>query len=199
MVPNCPWCQIVRGAKLSMVPNCPRCQIVRGAKLSILHYGAKLSVVPNCPRCQIVRGAKLSGAKLSVVPNCPRCQIVLVPNCPGAKFSPVPNCLVPNCPWCQIVRGAKLSGAKLSAVPNCPIILLRWENIMGDEHGSGTSVQKITTSLIDSSLSIWRGGNKIGWWSWMIMYIHWSLLARIWRQQSWVRCTSKYMLFGRNS
>ena len=82
MVPNCSWCQIVCGAKLSMVPNCPRCQIVRGAKLSILHYGAKLSVVPNCPRCQIVRGAKLSGAKLSVVPNCPRCQIVLVPNCP---------------------------------------------------------------------------------------------------------------------
>ena len=23
MVPNCPWCQIVHGAKLSMVPNCP--------------------------------------------------------------------------------------------------------------------------------------------------------------------------------
>ena len=45
MVPNCPWCQIVRGAKLSMVPNCPWCQIVRGAKLS---------AVLNCP------GAKLS-------------------------------------------------------------------------------------------------------------------------------------------
>ena len=50
MVPNCPWCQIVSGAKLSMVPNCLRCQIVRSAKLSILHYGAKLSMVPNCPR-----------------------------------------------------------------------------------------------------------------------------------------------------
>ena len=85
-MPNCPWCQIVRGAKLSTVPNCPRCQIVRGAKLSILHCGAKLSVVPNCPRCQIVRGAKLSGAKLSAVPNCPRCQIVLVPNCPIILF-----------------------------------------------------------------------------------------------------------------
>ena len=78
MVPNCPWCQIVRGAKLSAVPNCP-----------LLHYGAKLSW------CQIVRGAKLSA-----VPNCPWCQIVhfytMVPNCP-------PTWAVPNCPWCQIV------------------------------------------------------------------------------------------------
>ena len=78
MVPNCPRCQIVRGAKLSAVPNCP-----------LLHYGAKLSW------CQIVRGAKLSA-----VPNCPWCQIVhfytMVPNCP-------PTWAVPNCPWCQIV------------------------------------------------------------------------------------------------
>ena len=75
-VPNCPRCQIVRGAKLSTFSL--RCQIVRGAKLSTLHYGAKLSwcqivhfytavpncpptwAVPNCPRCQIVRGAKVS-------------------------------------------------------------------------------------------------------------------------------------------
>ena len=92
MVPNCPWCQIVRGAKLSVFGGGAKlsgaklswCQIVRGAKLSAVPNcpGAKLSAVPNCPRCQIVRGAKLSGAKLSAVPNCPRCQIVLVPNCP---------------------------------------------------------------------------------------------------------------------
>ena len=65
MVPNCPF--------FIVVPNCPFlhggaklsvftwwCQIVRGAKLSVLHDGAKLS------GCQIVRGAKLSA-----VPNCP--------------------------------------------------------------------------------------------------------------------------------
>ena len=80
---------------MSMLPNCPRCQIVRGAKLSTFTHGAKLSW------CQIVRGAKLSA-----VPNCPWCQIVhfytMVPNCPPTWA--VPNCpwcqivLVPNCP-----------------------------------------------------------------------------------------------------
>ena len=100
---------------MSMVPNCPWCQIVCGAKLSTLHCGAKLSAVPNCPLYTL--GAKLSGAKLSTVPNCPRCQIVR-----GAKLSTL-HCgaklsAVPNCPLYTL--GAKLSGAKLSAVPNCP-------------------------------------------------------------------------------
>ena len=76
LVPNCPL--LHNGAKLSMVPNCPRCQIVHGAKLSTFTQGAKLTC------CQNGRGAKLStftygaklstlhyGAKLSVVPNCP--------------------------------------------------------------------------------------------------------------------------------
>ena len=46
-VPNCPWCQIVHGAKLSAVPNCP-----------LLDCGAKLSAVLNCPL-------------YTKVPNCP--------------------------------------------------------------------------------------------------------------------------------
>ena len=75
MVPNCPQCQIFRGAKLSAVPIWPRCQIVRGVKLSVLHYGAKLSPVPNCLWFQIVCGAILSSAKLSVVPNCPGAKL----------------------------------------------------------------------------------------------------------------------------
>ena len=90
-VPNCLWCQIVRGAKLSVF-HC-------GAKLSVFHYGAKLSAVPNCPWCQIVRFSLrcqiVRGAKLSVFTS--RCQIVRVPNCPR----------------CQIVRSAKLSGSQI--------------------------------------------------------------------------------------
>ena len=46
------------GAKLSVVPNCPWCQIVRGAKLSVHTLGAKLSAVLNCPFSTF--GAKLS-------------------------------------------------------------------------------------------------------------------------------------------
>ena len=68
-VPNCPFSNC--GAKLSVLHSW--CQIVRGAKLSVFHYGAKLSgcqivrfyiAVPNCPF-------------FTAVPNCPRCQIVL--------------------------------------------------------------------------------------------------------------------------
>ena len=53
----------------TMVPNCPRCQIVRGAKLSVVPNCPLLPMVPNCPPTW-------------AVPNCPWCQIVLVPNCP---------------------------------------------------------------------------------------------------------------------
>ena len=59
----------------SMVPNCPWCQIVRGAKLSVFGGGAKLSGA-KLSWCQIVRGAKLSAVPNCPVPNCP------VPNCP---------------------------------------------------------------------------------------------------------------------
>ena len=62
-----PWCQIVRGVKLSWC-QIVRCQIVRGVKLS----GVKLSwcqIVRQHGRCQIVRGVKLSW-----------CQIVLGPS-----------------------------------------------------------------------------------------------------------------------
>ena len=59
----------------NMVPNCSWCQIVCGAKLSILHFGAKLSVVPNCPQCQIVRCQIFRGAKLSAVQNCPGAKL----------------------------------------------------------------------------------------------------------------------------
>ena len=83
----------------------PWCQIVRGVKLSVFTHGVKLSAVSNCPgvklsgvklswcqivRCQIVRGVKLSGVKLSwcqIVRQHGRCQIVR-----GVKLS-----------WCQIV------------------------------------------------------------------------------------------------
>ena len=52
LVLNCPF--------FITVPNCPRCQIVRGAKLSVFTLRCRIVLVPNCPRCQIVRSAKLS-------------------------------------------------------------------------------------------------------------------------------------------
>ena len=78
------WC------KIFMVSNCPRCQIVRFYPWCQIVRGVKLSWC-QIVRCQIVRGVKLSGVKLSAVSNCPptlpvsncpRCQIVLVSNCP---------------------------------------------------------------------------------------------------------------------
>ena len=81
---KCTWC------KFLAVSNCPRCQIVRFYPWCQIVRGVKLSWC-QIVRCQIVRGVKLSGVKLSAVSNCPptlpvsncpRCQIVLVSNCP---------------------------------------------------------------------------------------------------------------------
>ena len=76
MVPNCPRCQIVHGAKLSAVPNCPLLDC--GAKLSAVLNCPLYTTVPNCP------GAKLSTFTLrcQIVRQHGRCQIVL-----GAKLS----------------------------------------------------------------------------------------------------------------
>ena len=82
------WCKILA------VSNCPRCQIVRFYPWCQIVRGVKLSWC-QIVRCQIVRGVKLSGVKLSAVSNCPptlpvsncpRCQIVLVSNCPRIKI-----------------------------------------------------------------------------------------------------------------
>ena len=59
----------------------PWCQIVRGVKLSVFTHGVKLSAVSNCP------GVKLSGVKLSWC-QIVRCQIGLVSNCPRGRNSP---------------------------------------------------------------------------------------------------------------
>ena len=72
----------------------PWCQIVRGVKLSVFTHGVKLSAVSNCP------GVKLSGVKLSAVSNCP------VSNCPGVKLSAnmggVKLSAVSNCPGVKL-------------------------------------------------------------------------------------------------
>ena len=57
-----PWCQIVRGVKLSVFTH--------SVKLS----GVKLSTVSNCPvsNCPGVKlSANMGGVKLSAVSNCP--------------------------------------------------------------------------------------------------------------------------------
>jgi len=116
------WCQIVRGAKLSvfnswchivrftlLVPYCPFYTL--GGILSVLHSWCQIVLVLNCPFLTL--GAKLSiytlGSKLSAVPNCPFITL-------GTKLS-VFNVwchIVCLHSWCQIVHGAKLS-----TVPNC--------------------------------------------------------------------------------
>ena len=87
---KCTWC------KFFAVSNCPRCQIVRFYPWCQIVRGVKLSWC-QIVRCQIVRGVKLSGVKLSAVSNCPptlavsncpRCQIVLVSNCPRIYYNP---------------------------------------------------------------------------------------------------------------
>ena len=103
-------------SNLKAVPNCLWCQIVRGAKLSVHTLGAKLSAVPNCPFLTL--GAKLSAVLncpfTPLVPNCPRCQIVrfwlLVPNCPRCQIVRLHS-------WCQIVCGAKLSWCQIILRP----------------------------------------------------------------------------------
>ena len=82
MVPNFPWCQIVRGAKLSMLPDCPWWQIVHFTLRCQIVGGAKLSVVPNCPQCQIVR------CQIFLVHDCP----IILPYLSAVKFR-----------WCQIL------------------------------------------------------------------------------------------------
>ena len=70
--------------------------------------------------------------------------------------------------------------------------LLRSENIMGDEHGSGRWVQNGMDFKKIITMTNWKGGNRLGWWQWVILYKHCSLLARIWRQQSWLCCISQF-------
>ena len=150
-----------------MVPNCPRCQIVHVARLSVVTNCPFYFTVPNCRRCQIVRGAKLSAVPNCPVPNFPGAwlsynpplfvcsQISLVPNslvldCLGVKLSwwqiaPVPNYLGSNC------HGAKMSGEKLSwcqifLVPICPGAKLSWCYIVIVPNWLGAKLSSIKLS-----------------------------------------------------